>query len=60
MAKEEKELEVGDVVKLKGGQVKMTVEAVLDNKIKCVWFDVKNQLKRDEFKKVILTRASSW
>ncbi len=55
----EKEIVVGDVVKLNGNQTKMTVEAVLDNKVKCVWFDAKNQLHRDEFKKVILRRVSS-
>jgi uncharacterized protein YodC (DUF2158 family) len=60
MKKEEKELEVGEVVKLNGSQTKMTVEAVLENKVKCVWFDAKNQLRRDEFKKSIVKRASSW
>jgi uncharacterized protein YodC (DUF2158 family) len=62
--KEEKELKeiefvAGDVVKLKGSHVIMTVEAVLDNKVKCVWFDVNNHLHRDEFKKITLLHILS-
>lgn len=60
MKKEEKELEVGEVVRLNGSQVKMTVEVVFDTKVKCVWFDAKNQLRREEFKKSIVKRVSSW
>jgi uncharacterized protein YodC (DUF2158 family) len=53
----ERDFTVGDVVKLNSNKTKMTVEAVLDNKVKCIWFDGKNHLNRNEFSKSIVTHV---
>ena len=51
-------LEIGQVVMLKSGGPKMTVEYTPDDHmVKCVWF-VGNKLHRDEFKVVLLQRVS--
>jgi len=44
-------LKSGNVVRLKTGGCKMTVEKVGEDTsiVKCVWFDMNNKLKRDSF-----------
>jgi uncharacterized protein YodC (DUF2158 family) len=52
------DIKIGDVVMLKSGGPKMTVEfMVSDQMVKCVWF-VGNELNRGEFKIVLLDRVS--
>lgn len=54
----EKIFEIGEVVQLKSGGPKMTIEYIPDDyNIKCVWF-VKATLVRGEFKKTLLQRVS--
>ncbi len=42
MDSETKPLAVGDVVQLKSGGPKMTVDRILDGRIDCVWFSEDN------------------
>ena len=42
------QFKVGDVVRLKSGGVRMTVELIDGDAVLCVWFD-KNDLKRGGF-----------
>jgi uncharacterized protein YodC (DUF2158 family) len=53
------DIKIGDVVMLKSGGPKMTVEYIPDGSIivKCVWF-VGTELQRGEFKMVLLDRVS--
>jgi uncharacterized protein YodC (DUF2158 family) len=52
-------LEIGDVVQLKSGGPKMTVEYLPDDLfIKCVWF-VRSTLYRGEFKRDLLNKVST-
>jgi uncharacterized protein YodC (DUF2158 family) len=52
------DIKIGDVVMLKSGGPKMTVEyEVSDLMVKCVWF-VGTTLNRGEFKMVLLDRVS--
>jgi uncharacterized protein YodC (DUF2158 family) len=52
------ELQIGQVVQLKSGGPKMTVEFKPDAfNVKCVWF-VGSKLYRDEFKIELLQRVS--
>lgn len=50
-------LEIGDVVQLQSGSLKMTVERLEDSKnVKCVWFDSKQELQRCKFTKKSLKK----
>ena len=53
------QLKVGDVVKLKSGGVKMTIEEIdNDGNVSCVWFDG-TQLQRGEFPEITLMKFDS-
>jgi uncharacterized protein YodC (DUF2158 family) len=53
------DIKIGDVVMLKSGGPKMTVEYMPDDTIvKCVWF-IGTTLHRGEFKIVLLNRVSA-
>jgi uncharacterized protein YodC (DUF2158 family) len=42
--------QVGDVVKLRSGGIRMTVEEVIDiHQVKCIWVDDKGQPQRMNF-----------
>ena len=45
----------GDVVYLKSGSPGMTVRAVKDDKVECIWFD-KARVRTDDFPEVTLTK----
>jgi|TARA_Y100001001_G_scaffold161935_2_gene187395 uncharacterized protein YodC (DUF2158 family) len=47
----------GDVVQLKSGGPRMTVEAVSDGTVSCIWFEQSHQL-RDEFPEILLMPAA--
>jgi len=58
-----KEIEIGDVVVLKSGGPKMTVNDIFDDgTIECAFFDSKKVMQYKEFKKQILEhyKAPSW
>ncbi|MEJ7604533.1 MAG: DUF2158 domain-containing protein [Kofleriaceae bacterium] len=42
-------MKAGDVVRLKGGGPRMTVEVVDDGGVQCVWFDSTDRLQRDTY-----------
>ena len=44
-----KEIKVGDVVRLKGYKISMTVEKITEYGIECVWFDPDQQVQRGRF-----------
>ena len=50
--------EVGNVVKLKGSMVPMTVSRTFtdNNTVDCVWFDTNNELQRGSFVNETLER----
>ncbi len=52
------QFEVGDVVQLKSGSEKMTVEEIEDGEVSCVWF-VENQLQRAAFPSITLKKVES-
>ncbi|MCK4819568.1 DUF2158 domain-containing protein [bacterium] len=54
------ELKVGDVVKLKSGGIKMTIEEIVvdDGDVSCVWFDG-TQPQRGEFPAITLMKVDS-
>ena len=51
--------EKGDVVRLKSGGPKMTVDEVEESQVYCVWFDDKNTRKQDRFEAATLEAAAS-
>ena len=42
-------IERGDVVELRCGGPRMTVESVIEDEIDCVWFDVDDHVQRSSF-----------
>ena len=50
-------LKVGDVVRVKGTTMKMTVNYITSLVIETVWFDANNNLNRDSFSKETLELA---
>ena len=52
------QFEVGDVVQLKSGSEKMTVEEIDDGEVSCVWF-VGNLPQRASFPSTTLKKAES-
>jgi uncharacterized protein YodC (DUF2158 family) len=48
------EFKLGDVVRVKGSAVKMTVESVMDGEVKAVWFDTFNHFHRESLTTLIL------
>ncbi len=50
------ELEVGDVVQLKSGGPRMTVEEIDGKLIDCVWFE-KDKISRNSFNSALLVKA---
>jgi uncharacterized protein YodC (DUF2158 family) len=49
------EFKIGDVVLLKSGSPKMTINDMLeDGKVECTWFDNKSILQHQVFKKELL------
>ncbi|MFO8027350.1 MAG: DUF2158 domain-containing protein [Opitutales bacterium] len=54
-----KQFKVGDVVELKSGSVKMTIEEITDDLgVSCVWYDG-TQPQRDAFPESTLMKADS-
>lgn len=47
-------MKIGDIVKLKSGGYKMTVEDVKEDDVHCVWFDKEDSLQRMIYKKIVL------
>ena len=52
------QFEVGDVVQLKSGSEKMTVEEIEDGDVGCVWF-VGSQPQRSAFPSITLKKVES-
>lgn len=52
------QIKVGDVVQLKSGSAKMTVEEIGDAGVSCVWFEG-TQPQRGEFPVVTLKKAET-
>lgn len=52
------DFKVGDVVQLKSGGPRMTIEAVSENLVDCVWFE-KNKIDRNAFNPTLLSKPSS-
>jgi uncharacterized protein YodC (DUF2158 family) len=50
------EFAIGDVVQLKSGGPRMTVEEIVDRCVTCSWFD--KEQKKGQFNPATLTRAS--
>lgn len=50
------DLSIGDVVQLKSGGPRMTVESVDDDWVDCVWFE-KNNAHRQSFGAALLTKC---
>lgn len=48
----------GDVVQLKSGGPRMTVETSDETLTSCTWFDTKGELKRADFPTVIVEKPS--
>ncbi len=48
------EFKIGDVVQLKSGGPRMTVEVIDEGLVDCVWFE-KNQAHRNAFNHALLT-----
>jgi len=48
----------GDVVELRSGGTKMTVEAIEGNQITCVWTTASGSVKRDTFDAALLKDAN--
>jgi uncharacterized protein YodC (DUF2158 family) len=48
------EFKIGDLVKVKGSDVKMTVESIENELIHTVWFDTFNQLRRGSLHFLVL------
>ena len=48
----------GDVVQLKSGGPRMTVENVTGDEVECVWFE-KNKQEYGTFREVLLTKPGS-
>lgn len=44
------DIKVGDVVKLKSGEEKMTVENIEEDNVICVWLDKEQALRREKIK----------
>jgi uncharacterized protein YodC (DUF2158 family) len=53
---DEKEFKIGDVVQLKSGGYKMTVEKIFNSNVECVWFG-DGELNRGKFFKAILSKV---
>lgn len=57
--KMKEKIELGDVVQLKSGGPKMTVEKIdEDGKLTCVWFD-KNEQYRETFDMIALEKSKA-
>lgn len=52
------EFQVGDVVQLKSGGPRMTVEAVDEGLVDCVWFE-KQKAHRNAFNAALLVKSGS-
>jgi len=52
------EFKVGDVVKLKSGGLKMTIESIDGNVVNCQWFDKDNALKYGYFNMDTLVKVA--
>lgn len=55
---ENEQIEVGDVVILKSGGPRMTVDLIDGEDVQCTWFDDKNALEQRSFKSNLLRKPS--
>lgn len=53
------QFKIGDCVRLKSGGPEMTVEAVENDRIRCVWFDSLDELNRRSFSAALLKLTSA-